>query len=117
LAFLAVYCSTSLPPGVLSFRVTLDRVQYECLPTARDDAQTSAARRLARRRSKQRCRSGARSRNPKSQGRAPAAERDALHHDAGAGTRSAKARCEKDDATRHAARTRRRDRLCHQLGP
>ena len=27
LAFLAVYCSTSLPPGVFSFRVTFDRLQ------------------------------------------------------------------------------------------
>ena len=35
LAFLAVYCRTSLPPGVFSFRVTLERLQYECL---RDNA-------------------------------------------------------------------------------
>ena len=49
LAFLAVYCSTSLPPGVFSFRVTLDRVQYECLRAARGSAQQQTARRQTRR--------------------------------------------------------------------
>ena len=82
LAFLAVYCSTSLPPGVFSFRVTLDRLQYECLRSvARRRSVTGCAASGAAPRARAACAT----REPETlspQG-APAAERDALHHGGG----------------------------------